>query len=58
MLSQVVKHEDLVPRALELATQWATQNKPKNFAQGHGTVDEYVQVRAFIYIQADESNVG
>jgi len=43
-VSEVVKHEDLVPRALELATEWATQNKPKNFAQGHGTVEEYVQV--------------
>ena len=44
LITEVVKHEELVPRALALAKEWADKDKPKNFAQGLGTVEEYVKV--------------
>merc|ERR1712029_535207 len=43
-VNEVVKHEDLVPRAMALAGEWAASGKAKNFAQGHGTVEEYTKV--------------
>jgi len=44
LITEVVKHEELVPRAMALAKEWADKDKPKNFAQGLGTVEEYVKV--------------
>lgn len=41
---EVVKHEELMKTAQRVAESWIQEGRPKVFAQGHGSVEEYLQV--------------
>ena len=43
-VSEVVRHEDLVNHTLNIAEKWVKDKKSKRFAQGHGSVEEYLKV--------------
>ena len=44
LVSEVVRHEQLIQRALEMANQWSKSNKTRRVGLGHGSVDEYLNI--------------
>lgn len=44
LVSEVVRHEQLIQRALEMANQWSRSNKTKRVGLGHGSVNEYLNI--------------